>query len=63
MKKWQEVQLVYMPGAGMAPLNLPGDDTEDNNTEPAENIPLLLPSSLDAERHERVCLHQVAEHE
>ena len=52
-----------MPGVGAAPLNPSGDDAEDDDTEPAEGIPLLFPSSLDIERRERVCLHQVAEHE
>ena len=63
IKKWQEVQLVYMPGAGTAPLSTSEDDAEDDDIKTAENVPLLLPSSLDAERHERACLPQVAEYE
>ena len=52
-----------MPGAGAAPLDTPEDDEGNSSTEEAENIPLFLPSSLDAERRERVCLPQVAEYE
>ena len=50
-----------MPGVGVPPLSMSEDDTEDN-IEPAESIPLLLPLSLDPERHERACLPQVVEH-
>jgi hypothetical protein len=52
-----------MPGVIVPPLHISGDDAEDDDDEMAENIPLLLPSSLDSERRERVCLQQVAEHE
>jgi hypothetical protein len=51
-----------MPGVAVAPFSTSEDDAEDN-TEAAEDIPLLLPSSLDTERRERVCLDRVAEHE
>jgi hypothetical protein len=63
VKKWQGLQLIYMPGVVVAPLQAPEDDAEDNNIEKAETVPLLLPSSLDPARRERICLHQVAEHE
>ena len=63
IKKWQELQLIYMPGAVASPLNTPDDDAEDDDAEMAETIPLLLPSSLDPERREKICLQQVAEHE
>ena len=62
IKKWQELQLVYMPGIAVASLNTSEDDAE-GNTETAKNISLFLPSSLNTKRRERVCLHQVAEHE
>ena len=52
-----------MPGVGAASLDRPEDDEGNNSTETAENMPLFLPSSLDAERRERVCLPQVAEYE
>jgi hypothetical protein len=61
--KWRELQLVYMPGVvALAPLPSSEDNTEDD-INIAENVPLLLPSSLDLERRERICLQQVAEHE
>jgi hypothetical protein len=63
VKKWQQLQFVYMPGAIATPLQLPEDNAEDNDIRTAEAEPLLLPSSLDPVRCERVCLHQVTEHE
>ena len=63
INKWRELQLVYMPGVVGPSLYTPDDITEDNNSETAESIPLFLPSSLDPERRERICLQQVAEHE
>jgi hypothetical protein len=63
VKKWRQLQFVYMPGAIATPLQLPEDNAEDNDIRTAETEPLLLPSSLDPVRRERVCLHQVTEHE
>lgn len=63
IQKWRELQLVYMPGVTVVPLSTSEDDAEDDNAEAAEDIPLLLPSGLDTERRERVCLPQVAEQE
>ena len=63
IKKWRELQLVYMPGIVATQPQSPEDGAEDNDVEAAETIPLLLPSSLDPERRERVCLPQIAEHE
>ena len=63
IKKWREVQLVYMPGVVTTPFQASEDNGEDNDVERAENVPLLLPSSLDSESRERICLHRVAEHE
>jgi hypothetical protein len=60
--KWRDLQLVYMPGAAN-PLEASEDDAEDDDTDTAEDIPLLLPSSLDLEARKRICLEQVAEHE
>jgi len=50
-----------MPGAIIHPSHMPEDNVED--TETAENVPLFLPSNLDSERREKICLQQVAEHE
>ena len=63
IKKWKGVQLVYMPGVAMTPFQVSDDNADDNDVETAENVPLLLPSSLDSETRKRVCLHRVAEHE
>ena len=63
IKKWQEVQLVYMPGVVATPFRAPEDDAEDNDIEAAESVPLVLPSSLDSESRGRVCLQNVASHE
>jgi len=63
IKKWQELQPVYMPGAAIPLLRPPEDNIEDDNIETAETVPLLLPSSLDTATRERVCVQQVAEHE
>jgi hypothetical protein len=62
IKKWQQLQLVYMPGAAVSPPRTPGDNAEDDDVETAETVPLLLPSSLDPEMRARVCLQQVAEY-
>ena len=61
--KWQELQLIYMPG--VVPLLQPSedDDAEDSDINNAENLPLRLPSSLDPESRERICLQHVAKHE
>ena len=63
VKKWQALQLIYMPGVAVTQLQPPEDNAEDNDIGTVENMPLLLPSSLDPARRKRVCLHQVAEHE
>ena len=63
IKKWQEVQLVYMPGVVTTPFRAPEDTAEDNDIERAESVPLVLPSSLDSESRGRVCLQNVANHE
>jgi hypothetical protein len=62
IRRWQQAQLVYMPGA----TTLPDDDADENETgelETPENIPLVLPSGVDITRRDMVCLHQVAEYE
>jgi hypothetical protein len=60
IQKWQQIQLVHMPGAATHSFS-PSDDNAD--AEMAENIPLHLPSSLDSETRARVCVQQVADHE
>ena len=63
IKKWRELQLVYMPGAAAPLFHASEDGTEDNGLETAETTPLLLPSSLDPVMRERICIERVAEHE
>lgn len=62
IKKWRELQLVYMPGV-IATAQLSEHGAEDIDGELAESVPLNLPSSLNPEQQERICLQQVAEHE
>ena len=61
IKKWQKLQLVYMPGLA-ATLFQASNDNEDNNVKTSENIPLLLPLSLDFESRKRICLQCVEEY-
>lgn len=63
IRKWQQVQAAYMPGVAATSVQISEDNGPGNDNEPAETIPLLLPSSLDAERRSKICLHGVAEHE
>ena len=62
IKKWQEIQVEYMPEV---PATLPqvSEDDPAVNTEPVETIPLVFPSRLEPENRNRKCLHEVAEHE
>ena len=62
IKKWRDLQLVYMPGITMPPLWGPEDNAEDN-VATAETEPLHLPSSLDPEQRKANHLQQVTEHE
>ena len=62
IRKWRELQLVYMPGV-IAISRLSEGDDDDADCESAESVPLNLPSSLNHEQQERICLQQVAEHE
>jgi len=63
IKKWRDLQLVYMPGIITSPLWGPEDNTEDDNAVTAETEPLHLPSSLDPEQRKANHLQQVTEHE
>ena len=62
IKKWRELQLIYIPGAIVPLLHTSEDNAEDNDTETTETMPLLLPSSLDPGTCERICLQRVADH-
>jgi hypothetical protein len=66
IRRWQQVQLVYMPGAAAPSLPTHDDGADEDDTgdsEVAENIPLVLPSELEPARRDTVCLHRVAEYE
>lgn len=63
IKKWQKLQIVYMPGILATLFQASDDNTQDNDVETAENVPLLLPSSLDSESRKRICLQRVEEYE
>ena len=65
IRKWQEVQLIYMPGAvppSQTPENSPdGDETSGSGT--PERTCLVFPSELETARRSAVCLHHVAKYE
>ena len=66
IRKWQEAQLIYMPGAIPPPFQSP-DDTADGNDASGPGTPektcLVFPSELETARRDVVCLHRVAEYE
>ena len=66
IKRWQQAQLVYMPG--VTSLSLPThsrviDEDEDEDLDVPEKVPLIFPSKVESAQHSTVCLHRVAEHE
>lgn len=66
VRKWQQVQLVYMPGA--ATPSLPAHERDANeddagDLETPEKMPLVLPSGMESIQRDAVCLHNVAEYE
>ena len=64
IRRWQQVQLIYMPGAVVPSFSTNDHDADENDTgETPENIPLVLPSEVESTRRRAVCLHQVAEYE
>ena len=60
IRRWQQVQFVYMPGV-VAPSHETGAD--DDGTEHSEQTPLILPSAVQSTRRDTICLHRVAEYE
>lgn len=66
IRKWQQAQLVYMPGAltPSFPAHDHGANEDDTgDLEMPEKIPLILPSKIESTRRDAVCLHHVAEYE
>jgi hypothetical protein len=66
IRRWQQVQLVYMPGA--ATLSVPArdrhvDEDDAKDSEMAEKVPITLPSKVESALRNAICLHQVAEYE
>ena len=66
IRRWQQAQLTYMPGA--TSLSLPArnlvvneDDTEDSDT--PEKFPLIFPSNVGSAQRGSICLHRVTEYE
>lgn len=62
VKRWRQLQLVYMPGVSASSLPTYDNDT-DENEEKAEDTPLILPSDLEPTQRSAICQHRVAEHE
>lgn len=66
IRKWQQVQPVYMPGATTPSLLTHNHDTNEDDTgdlEMPEKIPLVLPSAVEPTQCDAVCLHHVAKYE
>ena len=66
IRRWRQAQFVYMPGAIVPSLSSHENGADDNDAgdlEPAEQIPLFLPSAVPSARRNTVCLHHVAEYE
>ena len=70
IRRWRQVQLIYMPGAVAPPLptHRAEIDDNDNDNEPGdlespEKTPLILPSAVHFARRDLICLHQVSEYE
>lgn len=62
VKRWRQLQLVYMPGASTSSLPTYDNDTDENDEIP-QDAPLILPSDLEPAQRSAICRHQVAEHE
>ena len=58
ISRWRESQAVYMPGAVTSPTANDADDDEM-----AEDMVLILPSTLESGQRLAICQHQVAEYE
>ena len=65
IRKWQQTQLVYMPGAMTPSLPTQHHNTNEDagDFELPEKIPLILPLKAEPTQRNIVCLHNVAEHE
>ncbi|KAF9777745.1 hypothetical protein BJ322DRAFT_1015458 [Thelephora terrestris] len=66
IRRWQQAQLVYMPGA--TTLSVPAHNYNANNEDPKdlevpENIHLIVPSKVEPTQRDATCLHRVAEYE
>ena len=66
IRRWQQAQLIYMPGTAISSPPTHDDDPDENDngdSETPEKIPLVLPSKVEATRRTTVCLHQVVKYE
>jgi len=61
IKRWRELQLLYMPGAVAPPPLTREDNTDENNDENVEDMSLVLPSALKPVERLAICRHRVAE--
>jgi hypothetical protein len=59
IEKWRRLQAVYMPGA----LDTNTTDTDPSPKVKAESVRLWLPSQLDVEDRDRICLGGVVNSE
>lgn len=60
ISRWRESQAVYMPGAITSPT---ANDNDSDDDEMAEDMVLILPSTLESEQRLAICQHRVEEYE
>ena len=63
VRRWRELQSLYMPGAVTPSFPMPDDDADEDNGEKVDDVSLVLPSALQPEQRLAICRHRVAEHE
>ena len=63
IKRWRELQLVYMPGVEDPLPSMRDDDTDETESYRIEDIALTFPSGLEPTQRLTVCRDRVAEHE
>lgn len=62
IKRWRELQLLYMPGI-VIPSPPTRDDTDENQNDDIEDMILILPSALESSQRLTICKYRVAEYE
>lgn len=63
IKRWRELQLIYMPGVVTPSSSTHDNDVDENENDRIEDTTLILPSALEPAQRLSICQHRVAEHE